>query len=48
MSINKLFSNRENSQIQKAETIETASLLVESAEYIEAKRKQQKYFFVEF
>ncbi len=44
MSIKKLFSNQENSQIQKAETIETASLLVESAEYIEAKRKQHEQF----
>mgnify|MGYP003629330577 CR=1 FL=1 len=44
MSIKKLFGNYNNSGIQSAQSSQSASLLVESSDYIEAKRKQHEEF----
>ena len=44
MSIKDLFSNYGSTQIQKAQTIESASALVESSDFIEAKRNQFDQF----
>ena len=44
MSIKKLFGNHNSSGIQIAQSSQSASLLVESSDYIEAKRKQHEEF----
>jgi len=44
MSIKDLFNQRGNKQFQKVETIASASALVESSGFIEAKRKEQEKF----
>ena len=44
MSIKKLFGNNNSSGIQSAQSSQSASLLVESSDYIEAKRKQHEEF----
>lgn len=44
MSIKELFSSYNTTQIQKAETVESASVVVESGDFIEAKREQFDQF----
>ena len=44
MSIKNLFSSYNTQQVQKAQTVESASALVESGDYIEAKRTQFDQF----
>ena len=44
MSIKNLFSSYNNTKVQKAETVSSASALVESKDFIEAKRIQFDQF----
>ena len=44
MSIKDYFSNLANKQFNKPKTVQTASILLESSDFIEAKRKQRDRF----
>jgi len=44
MSIKDYFSNLGNKQFNKSKTVQTASILLESSDFIDAKRKQQERF----